>query len=86
MMLDEKSGVTKVITIHPEGDINVCTNCDTDPSQSCWDISVWTTDRPTSRQADIAEDWATPLAWLIKGIVQSMENIFELVFNQRHCY
>ena len=25
MVLDQKSKITKVITIHPEGDINVCT-------------------------------------------------------------
>lgn len=25
MVLDEKSEITKVITIHPDGDINVCT-------------------------------------------------------------
>lgn len=36
-------GITKVITVHPERDMEVCTKCQRNPSKSCWDISVKTT-------------------------------------------
>ncbi len=32
MVLDGSEGTTKVVTIHPEGDTNVCTKCNCSPS------------------------------------------------------
>ncbi len=31
----------QIITVHPEGNINVWTAFRQNPSNSCWDISVW---------------------------------------------
>lgn len=60
MMLCKKPGVAKVITIHLKGDMNVGTNFDNNPSNSCCDISAWTkaVDRPISKQANIATERA----------------------------
>ncbi len=43
--------ITKVITVYPEGTMNVCTKFHDSLLNSCWDISVWTkaADRPTKR-------------------------------------
>lgn len=43
----QSQGVTKVITIHPKGNINVCTKFHVKLSNSSWDITVWTSGGPT---------------------------------------
>lgn len=40
MVQDEKSGIIKMITIHPEGVINVCSNFHGKPSNNRQDISL----------------------------------------------
>lgn len=35
-------GITNVITVDPDWDMNICTKCHGNPSNSCWYISVWT--------------------------------------------
>ena len=43
MSLNEKLGDTKVIKIHPNRNMDVCTKCNGNPSNNCCDISLKTT-------------------------------------------
>lgn len=43
-MLTANEGSIRVVTVHPEGDMNICTTFHGSPSRICLDISVWTTD------------------------------------------
>ncbi len=49
--------INKVITVHPEGNMNVWTTFHHNPSNSCWDILVLSqsgrpTDQPSNRQIE----------------------------------
>lgn len=44
--------ISKLITIHPEGDVNYCLKFHGNPSNNCWDISVWT--KLLDQQTDIS--------------------------------
>ena len=43
MVALDGNGVTKVITVNPEGGLNVCRKFHCNPSNSCWDILFKTT-------------------------------------------
>lgn len=65
MVLQESRVITKVIAIHPEGGLNICTEFHGGPSNSCWDAPAWDKagDQPTGR-ADVALNGVTESSWL----------------------
>lgn len=73
VMLSLLHGISIIIEIHPEGDMNVLAKFHGIPSNICWAVSVWIkvldwrTDRPTS--IDIRR--ATMLVWMKIRVIKT---------------
>lgn len=68
----ESQMITKVIVSHHLGTMNVCTKSCASPSNSCWDISVWT--KALDQQTSIAINRA-----ILPGPLKMQEEILYLL-------
>ncbi len=83
----------QIITIHPEREINVCTKFHWSPSNSFWDILVWTkvVNRPT-HQLNIATSSAKTIRFHLLNCYKNhfkhqiqKANISPLCYSLKHC-
>lgn len=66
---------TKGSRLHPLGTMNICTKIHEKPSNSSWDLSVWTSDRPHLHDSHAAETSLWPLSEkTTSGVLQMSRN------------
>ena len=76
--LKKSRGIIKVLVVHPEGDINVCTKLHANPSNSCWSVSLQTTKKTQTVRLTLP----SVLAWL-KNSVQTARNLLHCLTAKR---